>query len=263
MKLKIALLLVFFSVCSQSQIKEITPEFSSKIEINARFFVGYDKFDFLYFIQNNTLFKSKNGVSLDYKNVALGQITKVDLLNPLKVLVFYERFNTVVTLDNQLNETLKINFSELKTPLIVTKMGMASQNQLWVFDEITSQLYLYETGNGTIKAVGTPISTEIQYYNSDFNTFEWLDKNNNWYQCSIFGKVEKLNYIFDFDSILFSNEAFIFFRKHEKVLLFNKKSSEIISLKNSDKTFESLTYKNQILTIFTTQGISNYKITLP
>lgn len=263
MKLKIALLLAFFSVCSQAQIKEISPEFISKIEINARFFVGYDKFDFLYFIQNNTLFKYKNGVSVDYKNVALGQITKVDLLNPLKVLVFYERFNTVVTLDNQLNETLKINFSELKTPLIVTKMGMASQNQLWVFDEITSQLYLYETGNGTLKPVGTPISTEIKYYNSDFNTFEWLDKNNNWYQCSIFGKVEKLNYIFNFDSVLFSNEAFIFYKKNEKVLIFNRNSSEIISLENSDKTFESLTYKNQILTIFTTQGISNYKITLP
>jgi hypothetical protein len=42
----------------------------------------------------------------------------------LKVIVFYERFNTAVTLDNQLNETLKIDFSQIKTPIVVSKIGI-------------------------------------------------------------------------------------------------------------------------------------------
>jgi hypothetical protein len=263
MKALLTSMLILLVLESFGQMTLQKPVFLNKTSIDADAFIGYDKFDFLYFIKNNTLHKSKNGELFTYKNFALGKITKVDLLNPLKVIVFYERFNTVVTLDNQLNETLKINFSEIKTPLVVSKIGISAQNQLWVFDEITRQIYLYDTGNGTLKSVGTPISEEIIFYNSDFNGFEWLDQKNNWYQCSVFGTVEKLDYQLDSGTVLFSNAALIFYKKNGKVLIFNRKSKETIEIENSDKTFESLTYKNQILSIFTNQGISNYKITIP
>ena len=254
---------LFFCFFGYSQTESIKVESFETLAVNADVFVGYDKFEFLYFIKDNALFKVKDNESFEYKNLALGQITKVDLLNPLKIIVFYERFNTVVTLDNQLNETLKINFSKIKNPLVVTKIGIASQNQMWVFDEISSQLYLYDTGTGTLKSVGTPISEPIVFYNSDFNSFEWMDKKNDWYQCSVFGKVEKLNYQFTFDSILFTNSEFIFYKKEENVLVFNRKTKEISEIENSEKSFTSLTFKNQILSIFTNQGISNYKITIP
>lgn len=263
MKIKIIIFLLLFTSFGFAQLRSKTTELIDKITINADVFIGYDKFDFLYFIKDNALFKVKNGASVTYKNLALGQITKVDLLNPLKIIVFYERFNTVVTLDNQLNETLKINFSDLKTPLVVSRIGMASQNQWWVFDEITSQLYLYDTVNGTLKSVGTPISEQINFYNSDFNSFKWLDRKNNWYQCSLFGKVEKLEYQFKFESIEFTDNEFIFYKKDQNIYVFNRKTNEISLLENTDKSFRSLTFKNQILSIFTIQGISNYKITIP
>jgi len=263
MKTIISALLLLLSVfiCAQTNAQRI--QFIEKIPIDADMLVGYDKFDHLYFVKGNVLFKVKNGESLAYKNLALGQITKVDLQNPLKVIVFYERFNTAVTLDNQLNETLKIDFSQIKTPLVVSKIGMASQNQLWVFDDISRQLYLYNTTNGNLKAVGTPFSENIIYYNTDFNYFEWLDDKNNWYQCSIFGTVQQLNYYLDFDKILFSDSEFIIYKKDEKIFAFGKNTNNIILLENSNKTFESLSYKNQILSIFTKQEISNFKITIP
>lgn len=254
---------LFFCFFGYSQTESIKVESFEKLAVNADVFVGYDKFEFLYFIKDNALFKVKDNESFEYKNLALGQITKVDLLNPLKVIVFYERFNTVVTLDNQLNETLKINFSKNKNPLVVTKIGVASQNQLWVFDEISSQLYLYDTGSGALKSVATPISEPIIYYNSDFNSFEWLDKKNDWYQCSVFGKVEKLNYQSDLDSILFTNSEFVFYKKEESIFVYNRKTKVISEIENSEKSFTSITFKNQILSIFTNQGISNYKITIP
>lgn len=256
-------LLLLFSFFGYSQIDSVQVDFVENNSIAADVLVGYDKFDYLYFIKNNTLNKLKNSESFEYKNLALGQITKVDLLNPLKVVVFYERFNTAITLDNQLNETLKINFSEIKNPLVVTKIGIALQNQLWVFDEITSQLYLYDTGNGNLKPVGSPISEQITFYNSDFNWFEWTDSKNNWYQCSIFGSVQKLDYTFDFDKILFSNNEYIIYKIEDRIMIFNRKNKEITSLENIDKSFETLTFKNQILSIFTNQRISNYKITIP
>lgn len=238
-------------------------ELVNKFGFSADRFVGADKFGFYYFIKNNVLFKTKNDESLAYKNLPLGQITKVDLQNPLKVTLFYERFNTAVTLDNQLNETLKIDFSQLKTPLVVSKIGMASQNQLWVFDDISRQLFLYNSTNGNLKAVGTPFSENIVYYNTDFNYFEWLDDKNSWFQCSIFGNVQKLDYAFDFDKILFSDNECIIYKKDEKIFVFGKNTKKISLLENSNKTFESLWYKNQILSIFTEQEISNYKIIIP
>ncbi len=257
----ILLFLLYNFAFAQATLKTVEP--IDTISVNADVFVGYDKFDFLYFIKNNVLHKVKNGESLEYKNLALGQITKVDLLNPLKVIVFYERFNTVVTLDNQLNETLKINFSEIKTPVVVSKIGIASQNQLWIFDEITNQIYLYNTSNGSLKPVGTPLSEEIIFYTSDFNNFEWLDKKNNWYQCSIFGNVTEITLYFEFETILFANNELIIYKNDEKIFAFDRKKSTYILLENSNKTFENLTFKNQILSIFTKQEISNYKITIP
>lgn len=263
MKLQIIFFYLFIFAFGFAQTKSETPILMDNFIINADKFIGYDKFDFLYFVKDNTLHKVKNNESFAYKNLALGLISKVDLLNPLKIIVFYERFNTVITLDNQLNETLKINFSELKTPLVISKIGIASQNQLWAFDAISQQLYLYDTTNGAIKSVGLPISTEIKFYNSDFNYFEWIDHKNNWYQCSIFGMVHKINIPIEFDKILFSNAEIIIFEKEDKLFNFNRKNQKWNSVENFNKTFKSLSYKNQILSIFTNQGISNYKITIP
>lgn len=263
MKLTITLFLLLLSQFGFAQANAERVKLIENTPINADVFVGYDKFDYLYYIKNNVLHKVKNGESLEYKNLALGQITKVDLLNPLKVIVFYQRFNTVITLDNQLNETLKINFSEIKTPVVVSKIGIASQNQLWIFDEITSQIYLYDTSNGTLKPVGTPISEEIIFYTTDFNHFEWLDSKNNWFQCSIFGNVTEITLYFEFDAILFANNELIIYKNDEKIFAFDRKKSTYILLENSNKSFENLTFKNQILSIFTNQEISNYKITIP
>jgi hypothetical protein len=263
MKNTVVTFLLLLSVFGFCQTKSQVPELIDKIIIDADVFIGYDKFDYLYFVKNNVLHKVKNGESFEYKNLALGQITKVDLLNPLKVIVFYERFNTVVTLDNQLNETLKIDFSQIKIPLVVGEIGIASQNQLWVFDEISQQLYLYDTINGTLITVGTPLSAAIVFYNSDFNTFEWLDKSNQFYQCTIFGTVRELSLPFEFDTILFTNNELIIYKKDEKIIAFGKKTSNFTLLENSTKSFENLTYKSQILSIFTKEGISNFKITIP
>jgi hypothetical protein len=71
----------------------------------------------------------------------LGKITKVDLQNPLKIVLFYESFN-VAPLDNQLNEIQKINFSSNANPIVITATGIASQNQLWVYNSLNQQIGL-------------------------------------------------------------------------------------------------------------------------
>jgi hypothetical protein len=70
----------------------------------------------LFFITPLKQYFSKIGTreTFVYQNFSLGKITKVDLQNPLKIVLFYENFNTVVTLDNQLNEIQKSIFPKVQ-----------------------------------------------------------------------------------------------------------------------------------------------------
>jgi hypothetical protein len=51
---------------------------------------------------------------LNTKSLFGKKITKVDLQNPLKIVLFYESFNSALLLDNQLNEIQK-NFPATQT----------------------------------------------------------------------------------------------------------------------------------------------------
>jgi len=93
------------------------------ILLSADEFLGYDQFGYYYSIKNNVLSKTKKEESFEYKNISLGKPTKIDIQNPLKIMLFYENFNTIVLLDNQLSETQKINFSENDIPILATATG--------------------------------------------------------------------------------------------------------------------------------------------
>lgn len=263
MKILFTFLFFLFSANVFSQQEPIQVEVINTVLLEADTFIGYDKFESIYYIKDNVLFKVKDQTSISYKNVSLGKISKVDLLNPLKIVLFFERFNTMVILDNQLNEILKVNFSEIKNPILTTKIGIASQNQIWAFDEVTQQIYLYDTLNGNLKPVGIPLAERMVFYHTDFNSFEWMDVAKRWYSCSIFGTIKELKIAFDFDCILAANSEIIIYKKDEKIYIYSKKTEKISALENIDKSFKSLTFKNQILSIFTNQGINNYKIITP
>ena len=87
-------------------------------------FKGFDGLGNEYFVKNNVFMKQSETESWEYKNVALGKISAVDIINPLKIVLFYEDFNSVVLLDNQLNKMTEINFSQNPTPIVVTAMAV-------------------------------------------------------------------------------------------------------------------------------------------
>ena len=113
-------------------------------ELNAqaledKIYEGFDGLGNNYFIKNNVFIKQNETQTWEYKNVALGKITSVDYVNPLKILVFYENFNTIILLDNQLNEIQKLNLFEIDNTIFASKIGMASQNQFWIYNALTQQ----------------------------------------------------------------------------------------------------------------------------
>ncbi len=253
----------FFSVAF-SQEKSISTTLLQSELLEADTYVGQDKFGHRYYIKNNVLNKkSKQGI-LQYKNVALGKITRVDLLNPLKIVVFYEKFNTVVTLDNQLNETATLYFStNQNNPIVASAVGLAAQNKLWVFNNLNQQLGLFEGSKNHFQPLASPFSTAIKFYQTDYNYFYWVTQNNQAYYCDLFGNISFLGSIPEADAIQFlPNHNYIY--SHSNHLYWHHTvKNETHAITIDKKTFQSFHFSQQILTIFTNVEISTYKILLP
>jgi hypothetical protein len=68
-----------------------------------------------------------------------GKIGSIDVTNPLKILVYYRDFTTVIELDRFLNI---INTIDLRTQNILQAkaVGLAYDNNVWVFDELDAKL---------------------------------------------------------------------------------------------------------------------------
>jgi hypothetical protein len=226
-------------------------------------FVGYDQFGYYYSIKNNVLSKSKKSEFFEYKNIALGKPTKVDIQNPLKIILFYENFNSIILLDNQLAETQKINLSENEVPIMATATGIAAQNRLWIYNGLTQEIGLFDYLKNTFLSITPSFQGNIQYYESDFNTFQWIDNNLNWYTCDVFGKITSLGKVSDFEQIQIITNQLIIFLKDRKLYVQDLKTNTIYPIDNVEKSFKNFYYKDQILSIFTNKGISNYKISIP
>ena len=263
--MKNLLIIAFLFVISISfgQEKVCNAIKQNSISNTADEFLGYDEFGYFYSIKNNILSKNKKEETFEYKNISLGKPTKIDIQNPLKIMLFYKNFNSIILLDNQLSETQKINFSENEMPILVDAAGIASQNRLWIYNSLTQEIGLFDYLKNTYQSITPSFQGNIKYYKSDFNAFQWIDDKLNWFSCDVFGKITSLGKMADFDQIQITTNQEIIFSKAGKLFLKDLKKDSIYSIENVDKSFQNFYYKDQILSIFTNQEITNYKITIP
>ena len=259
----IPLFLLLSCVFAYSQEQTLKAELVSTQKIDADTFVGFDEMENIYFIKNNVFYKKNKQQLWQYKNILLGKITKIDFQNQLKIMLFYENFNTIILLDNQLNETQKINFSENTTPIIVSAAGIASKNRLWIYNSLTQQIGLFDYLKNTFQSVTPSFDGNIKKYDSDFNTFRWIDDKKNWYTVDVFGKVSTSGKVADYNQIQVVTNQEVLFSKDKKLFLQDIGKNTFYTIENVDKSFTNFYYKDQILAIFTNQEITNYKITIP
>ena len=254
-------ILQFAMTVAQEQRLKASLDVTQKMD--ADIFVGFDGMENSYYIKNNIFYKKYNQDLWQYKNLSLGKITRVDIQNPLNIILFYENFNTVVMLDNQLNETQKINFSENTVPIIVAATGISSQNRLWIYNSLQQQIGLFDYLKNTFQSITPFIQGNLKYYESDFNTFQWIDESLNWYSCDVFGKISTLGKVPDFDQIQTVSNQVVIFSKDGKLYLQDMGKNSIYAIENVEKSFKNFYYKDQILATFTNQEITNYKISIP
>ncbi len=97
----------------------------------------------IYVITKDNLLEKldANGDSLAVFNDVrhFGKIWTIDVTNPLKILVFYREFATIVVLDRFLNIVNTVDLRNLGI-LEVRAIGMAYDNNAWVYDELDNKL---------------------------------------------------------------------------------------------------------------------------
>lgn len=228
-----------------------------------QYYVGTDAFGWIYEITDNEFSKRQGTAIVKYRNVALGEITRVDLQNPLQIVLFYRRFNTVVLLDNQLNEIRRIDFSEAPQPLIAEAVGLASQNRLWVFDITTQQIGLYDLAQSNFKPLTPPFADAIHHYRNDYNYFYWIDASGKCFALNLFGKVTGLGAIPEFEQAQLLSEAIVLYSLSGMIYFHRLDTGTDTVLALPEKSFKSFHYAPQILSIFTDSDTIHYKITLP
>ncbi len=82
-----------------------------------------------------------NGDSVaSYNDVKkFGQATLIDVSNPLKVLLYYKDFATIVMLDRYLNIRNSIDLRK-QNILQVKAIGQSYDNKIWLYDELENKL---------------------------------------------------------------------------------------------------------------------------
>ncbi len=101
----------------------------------------------IYIIQDNRIRKYNNMLEklADYTNVYLGNITSVDVSDPLRILVFYKEFNQILWLDNFL--------LELRSPIRLDDLYIdqaelvcsSSQGGFWIYNSLKKQIQYFDS----------------------------------------------------------------------------------------------------------------------
>ena len=102
-----------------------------------------DNLDNIYILNSRNQIKkyNANGDSVAiYNDVKkFGRATLIDVSNPLKILLYYRDFTTIVMLDRFLNAVNTIDLRK-QNILQAKAIGQSYDNKIWVYDEIENKL---------------------------------------------------------------------------------------------------------------------------
>ncbi len=184
--LKVILLFVVFPLFSQ---KNVELKFVSKEKSNLKYLVGVDNFgDFYHFDKQNIFVQRKSGKTIDFADIQLGNVTSVDAFNPLKINAFYNDFNTVLVLDNRLNEIYRINFNEISPYRNVSHVSTGYDNTIWIYNQDSQQLELFDYKQHITKTKTLPVTNTVLHLASNYN-FVWLLTDKHLISYSYFGSM--------------------------------------------------------------------------
>lgn len=135
-----ALMIIISLGCAVTQRNGVGGELAvSPIALNT---ATFDKFGYLYYAnrqQEVYKFDQEGNQQGYYSNNRLGNVSIIDVTNPLKILIYFQDFFTGIFLDRQLNETSTFNMIDLGFGQIEV-VASSLDGALWIFDDHEQRL---------------------------------------------------------------------------------------------------------------------------
>ncbi|PVW17141.1 hypothetical protein [Marixanthomonas spongiae] len=240
----------------------------SKTPLKADGFIGVDAFTNMYYTANMELHKTGVDGDFVFSDLQLGPITSVDILNPLNVVIFYENTNTVVLVDNKLNEIERINFNTLPGFLNISTATNAGNNRLWVFNVDTQQLELFNYRTLTNTAVSQPFSGTLLSQTSNFN-YCYVLTENKVRAFNVYGSLLSEIKVDGFINVLQQDERVLGVKENSLYYLAQisegttKKYPEAIKIPLPQITIKDLSLTQEFLYIYDGKNIHTLKLTHP
>ena len=254
--MKKVFLILIFPILAWSQ--ELS--FVEKTDLDADTYIGFDSYNELFYIKDQVLFKKSASSIFNFKDFQLGEIHSVDITNPLNIAVYYSDFNTVVLLDNRLNEIERINFNDLTDFTNTSNASLAANNSLWIFNIDQQQLELYNYRSQNKVLVSQPIQGKVLSQASNINyCFILTEKKIREY--NIYGSlISELDHD-GFQKIIQWNENLVALRNNQLYFI-AKESKQIDKIKSPEINIKDLQLIQDFLYIYDGNILYTFKLTL-
>ena len=136
------LLFLFVFLNSFLGYTQITLDKIDSIKYDDNFqLISVDNLGESYFLEDDKLRKGK---VYTFSDSSLGDLNKVDFYNNFKLKLWYSNFNTLVILDNFLNEITRVQFNEISSLFEITNISSANENNVWVYDESNMRIKKFD-----------------------------------------------------------------------------------------------------------------------
>ncbi|WP_445955709.1 hypothetical protein [Yeosuana sp.] len=248
-------LLLSFSIFSQEPIEAT---FIDKTNLNIDTLVGVDNFNTLYYIKNNVLSKKDDSKTITYNNFQLGQISSFSAFNPLKINLFYKNFNIAIILDNRLAEIFKIDFNTLQPYRNVSHISTGNDNTLWLFNQDTQQLEVFDFKNKISLAKTLPIQNVVLDIKSNYN-YCWLLTTQYLFTYNYFGTLISKIKNDGFTSIAESDENIIL-KKQNALFYLKKNTTQFIPIITPNLLINQFLLANETLYIYNNETLQKFQL---
>ena len=254
--IKLLCLLTTACIVAQNAIETI-PKKATPLEADA--VMGIDNFGALYYTKTNTLYKKNKDTTVSYNNLQLGKLSTVNTFNPLKINVFYQELNTVVILDNRLAEIFKVDFNSLINYKNVTHVTTGYDNTLWVFNQDTQllELFDYRTRN-TKTQILKPIDKPILDLKSNYN-YVYLLTEDALITYNYFGSLVKKIKNTGYTELVECNEN-LYLKKGNTLYYLPKDNNNIQAVKTHDFLIIQFFVTNETLYIYNRKTLQELQI---
>lgn len=248
-------LFISFSIFSQ---ESIDAHFLEEIKLNAETPISVDDFNTIYYINNNVFYKKDAFNTISYNNFQLGDISSVNTFNTLKINLFYKDFNTAIILDNRLAEIFKIDFNTLQPYRNVSYISTGNDNTLWLFNQFTQQLEVYDYKYNSTRVKTLPIKSNVLDIKSNYN-YCWLLTTDNLLTYNYFGTLISKIPNDGFTSMEESDENIIL-KKENTLFYLKKETTKFIPIKIPNLLINRFFVTNETLYIYHDETLQKFQL---